>query len=118
MKASTFFLGLTTGSIAAAVTVLYSTPKSGNEMRQSLKMTRSDWREAFQELKLKTNQLTDSISNLSTEQLPIAVNRFKKSVDQLKDPTEQTQKRFEEELIAIQESLEKLEQSVLSESRS
>ena len=29
MKASTFFLGLAAGSVAAAVTVLYSTPQSG-----------------------------------------------------------------------------------------
>ena len=32
MKASTFFLGLAAGSVAAAVTVLYSTPQSGNEL--------------------------------------------------------------------------------------
>lgn len=112
MKASTFFLGLTTGAIAAAVTVLYSTPKSGNEIRQSMKGARLDW---FRELKGKTNDLKESLANLSTEHMPNTVNRFKKSVEQLKDTADPTKRKLEEDLLMIQESLDRLEQSIVTD---
>lgn len=49
-----FFLGLTTGAIAGAVTVLYSTPKSGDEFRSTVS---ADWQDHYQELKIKLAQL-------------------------------------------------------------
>lgn len=118
MKASTFFLGLTTGAIAAAVTVLYSTPKSGNEMRQSIKGASSDWNDTFGDLKIKMNDLKESISNFSTEHMPNTVNCLKRSVNQLKGTAKPTEKRLEEELLMIQESLDRLEQSIVTDLKS
>ncbi len=56
MKASTFFLGVATGSVAAAVTVLYSTPQSGNELRTSVKSASADMKEKFKDVKVKVDQ--------------------------------------------------------------
>ncbi len=114
MKASTFFLGLTTGAIAGAVTVLYSTPKSGDEFRSTVS---ADWQDHYQELKIKLAQLKNSLASLSREakdQIPDAVDYVKQSVGNLKNTTEPMNDRLHQELIAIQESLEKLEHSILS----
>lgn len=117
MKTSTFLLGLTTGAVAAAVTVLYSTPKSGSELRHSVKTSSANWNEKLYALKEKISSLKGSLTNLSQEQLPVAVDYVRKSVNQLKETADPTKKRFEEELIAIQESLDRLEQSILSNSK-
>jgi gas vesicle protein len=58
MKASTFFLGLATGTVAAAITVLYSTPKSGSEIRTSVKSASTDFKETFGDIKQKVNNKT------------------------------------------------------------
>lgn len=117
MKTSTFLLGLTTGAIAAAVTVLYSTPKSGSELRHSVKTSSANWNEKLAALRNKMSSLRGSLSNLSQEQLPVAVDYVKKSVNQLKETADPSKKRFEEELVAIQESLDRLEESILTNSK-
>ena len=120
MKASTFFLGLTTGAIAAAVTVLYSTPKSGSEIRSTVKTAGSDWKENFYDLKIKIGKLKGSIASLSRDakdQIPDAVDYVKQSVGNWKESTEPTKERLEKELIAIQETLESLERSILSQQK-
>lgn len=114
MKASTFFLGLTTGAIAGAVTVLYSTPKSGSEIRSTVS---SDWKENFQELKTKINQLKGSVASLSREakgQIPDAVDYVKQSVGTWKNSTSPANEKLQKELEAIQETLNQLEQTILS----
>lgn len=114
MKTSTFFLGLTTGAIAAAVTVLYSTPKSGDEFRSNIS---TDWKVNCQDVKTKMAQLKNSLASLSRDardQFPDAVDYVKQSVGQLKNTTEPANGKLHEELLAIQESLEKLEHSILS----
>lgn len=117
MKASTFFLGLTTGAIAAAVTVLYSTPKSGQEIRSNVKTASSDWTENFHELKIKVNDLKSSVANLSKdakEQFPDVVYNLKQSVNNWNKTADPTTEKLHKELAAIQETLDNLERSILS----
>lgn len=114
MKASTFFLGLTTGAIAAAVTVLYSTPKSGSEIRTSVKNASSDWKGTFNDIKVKVNNLRGSVATLTkeaTEQVPGSV---KQTFDRWQGSKEPTQKRLERELTAIQDALDSLEKSIIA----
>lgn len=114
MKASTFFLGLTTGAIAGAVTVLYSTPKSGSEIRSTVS---ADWKENFQELKTKINQLKGSVAYLSkeaTNQIPDAVDYVKQSVGTLKSVKSPANEKLQKELESIQETLNQLEYTILS----
>ena len=56
MKASTFFLGLATGTVAAAITVLYSTPKSGSELRTTVKSASTDLKEMFNDVKVESER--------------------------------------------------------------
>lgn len=115
MKASTFFLGLATGTIAAAVTVLYSTPKSGPELRTSVRSASSELIDKCSDVKDKVNDLRRSISKLSREakdNVPEAVAGIKESFDSWQKATEPNRKRMEQELSAIQTAIENLEQSI------
>lgn len=115
MKASTFFIGLATGTVAAAITVLYSTPKSGSEFRTSVKSASSDLKEMLGEVKEKVSNLKDSVSDLTEnakETIPEAVGDVKESFEKWQQATEPNRKRMEKELSAIQTALEKLEQSI------
>lgn len=115
MKASTFFAGLATGAIAAAVTVLYSTPKSGSDMRSTVK---SDWQDAIQDLSKQMNKLKGSFAKFADEaeeHVPEAVDYVKDSFEHLEDVPKATRKKLERELAGIQKSLAKLEQSIASE---
>lgn len=120
MKASTFLLGLATGSAAAAVTVLYSTPKSGSEIRSSMKLTSVDWKEKLDDISINMCNVKDSISTLATEAketIPSAVDGIKESLNIWQQATDPNRSRLENELTAIQEAIEKLEQTIVGQKK-
>ena len=120
MKASTFFLGIVTGTAAAAITVLYSTPKSGIELRTSVKGASSDLKVMCSDVKEKIIKLNGSISKLTKEAketVPGAVDGLKQSFDKWQQATEPNKSRLEIELSAIQEALENLEQSIAAQQK-
>ena len=120
MKASTFFLGLATGSAAAAITVLYSTPQSGSELRSTVKSASTDLIEMCSDVKVKVNKLKGSISKMSKEAketIPGAVDGIKQSFEKWQESTEPNRSRLETELSAIQEALENLEQSIATQQK-
>ena len=120
MKASTFFLGIVTGTAAAAITVLYSTPKSGADLRTSVKDASLDLKEMCSDITEKITKLNGSILKLTKEAketLPGAVDGLKQSFDTWQQTTEPNKNRLELELSAIQEALENLEQSIAAQQK-
>lgn len=120
MKASTFFLGLATGSAAAAITVLYSTPKPGSEIRSSIKVASINWKEKINEISHSMFKLKKSISTLTAEAketIPSAVDGIKQSLNTWQQATDPHKMRLETELVAIQEAIEKLEQTIVSQQK-
>ncbi|KXH79293.1 YtxH domain-containing protein [Sporosarcina sp. HYO08] len=115
MKASTFFLGLAAGSIAAAVTVLYSTPQSGSELRTTVKNASTDMKDKLKEVNVKFDDLKESISHLTKEAketIPSAIGGIKDSIGKWQQSTEPNKVSLEQEIEAIQAALEELEQSI------
>ncbi len=120
MKASTFFLGLVAGSVAAAVTVLYSAPQSGNELRKTVKSATIDMKVKFKDVKGCVDDLKDSIARLTheaKEAIPIAIDGIKGSVEQWQQATEPNKERMDKEIAAIQKALEELEQSLAAQQK-
>lgn len=120
MKASTFFLGLATGTAAAAITVLYSTPKPGREIRSSLTLASVDWKEKFKDISESLCKLKNSVTHLTKEAketIPTAVDGLKQSFDTWQQATEPNRKRLENELVAIQEAIENLEQTIIAQKK-
>lgn len=120
MKASTFFLGIATGTVAAAITVLYSTPKSGSEIRTTVRDASTDLLEMCDDVKVKIIKLKGSISKLTKEAketIPEAVDGLKQSFDKWQQTTEPNKNRLEQELSAIQDALESLEQTIAAQQK-
>ena len=120
MKASTFFLGLVAGSVAAAVTVLYSAPQSGNELRKTVKNATTDLKVKCQDVQGCIDDLKNSISHLTQEAkeaIPVAIEGIKGSVEQWQRATEPNKERMDKEIAAIQKALEELEQSLAAQQK-
>ncbi len=120
MKASTFFTGLVAGSVAAAVTVLYSTPQSGSQLRTSVKDASSDMKFLLKDVKVKVDDLKKSISRLTKEAketVPPTIDGIKGSVEQWQHSTESNRERMEKEIAAIQTALEELERNIATQQR-
>ncbi|WP_438312549.1 YtxH domain-containing protein [Sporosarcina sp. FA9] len=115
MKTSTFFIGLAVGTVAAAVTVLYSTPKSGSELRTSVKSASTDMRELLLDAKEKINDLKVSITKLTVEAkktVPGAIDEIKESIVDWTEASEPNKQRMEKELFEIRTAIEKLEELI------
>ena len=102
MKASTFFFGLAAGTVAAAVTVLYSTPQSGSELRTSVKSASTDMKEMFQDVKDKISEFKSiHFKTVLRKQKKLsldAVDGIKESIEQWQQATEPNKERMEREL--------------------
>jgi len=112
MKTSTFFIGLAAGTVAAAITVLYSTPKSGSQLRTSVKSASTDMKELLIDSKEKINDLKVSITKLTAEAkktIPGTIDDIKESIVEWQEVTEPNKQRMEKELHEIRTAIEKLE---------
>lgn len=121
MKASTFLIGLATGSIAAAITVLYSTPQSGSELRTSVKSASTDMKAKFKDVKNKVADLKESVSHLTKEAkltVPATIDDMKGSIEEWQQLTEPNKARLETEIAAIQTALEELEKTIAAQQKS
>ncbi|MEK4026022.1 YtxH domain-containing protein [Sporosarcina sp. FSL W7-1283] len=115
MKASTFFIGLAAGAVTSAITVLYSTPKPGSELRSSVKTASQEMKDKLKDVRGKVADLKDSVTDLTKETkelVPETVEEMKDSVADWKRSTEHNKKRLEKEISAIQIALEDLEKSI------
>ncbi|RAZ66732.1 YtxH domain-containing protein [Planococcus maitriensis] len=115
MKVTNFFAGLGAGLIAGAATAILSTPKSGEEMRTSLKSSGSEWKGSMNELKARINELKESINHLTEEsktQVPEAVDGLKASLQSWQEGTAPAKEHLQLEIKAIQNSIEQLQAAI------
>merc|ERR1739845_25137 len=101
MKVSNFFAGLGAGLVAGAVTAILSAPKSGEELRTSIKSSGS-------ELKESINHLTEE----SKTQVPEAVDGLKASLQSWQEDTAPAKEHLQLEIKAIQNSIEQLQAAI------
>lgn len=115
MKVSNFFAGLGAGLVAGAVTAILSAPKSGEELRTSIKSSGSEWKESMNELKARINELKESINHLIEEsktQVPEAVDGLKASLQSWQEDTAPAKEHLQLEIKAIQNSIEQLQAAI------
>lgn len=115
MKVMNFFAGLAVGMAAGAVTAVFSAPKSGEELRSSIKSSSSEWKESMNELKARINELKESINRLTEEsktQVPEAVDGLKASLQSWQEDTAPAKEHLQLEIQAIQNSIEQLQAAI------
>ncbi|WP_017754274.1 YtxH domain-containing protein [Calidifontibacillus oryziterrae] len=111
-RGKSLFLGLFVGTIAGAATVMLTTPKNGNEIRQIVKQNSTKVIEAIDNLKSESIKLKNQINNASMESITILKDfskDVKTSVQAWKDDIEPNQTRIVDELKNIEESIKELE---------
>lgn len=121
MKASRFFLGLTTGLAMGAAAALFSAPQSGEDFRSSVKTASSEWKDYLTELKDKVNSLKESITHLTEEaksQLPEAVEGLKASLETWTESTGPAKEHLQLEIMAIQNAIEDLQNTISKDKQS
>lgn len=115
MKPTAFLLGLTSGLLGAATTVLLTTPKSGKELRSSLKTTKNNANNQIQDLKQKMTIVKNSINNIKSEvkeTIPKFVEEAKVSVVNWQEETAPIQQQLQQEIEALQNSVDEIQQQV------
>ncbi|BAQ08659.1 hypothetical protein OXB_0187 [Bacillus sp. OxB-1] len=120
MKTSTFLIGLATGAVGAAITVLFSTPQSGSELRSSVKNASTDMKEKLSDLKEKLENLKDSITHLKKEAkevIPETIEEMKEVVSDWQQAAAPHRIRMEQEIADIQAAIEDLERSIAAQQK-
>ena len=115
MKVTSFLAGFLVGGVAASISTLLTTPKSGEETRISLKETKDVWLKQLVEVKNNLKELQELLATTSTEgigtvksfisDLKIAVSHWQKEI-------QPHQKELQKELEAIELSMQELESEI------
>lgn len=115
MKVSNFFAGLAAGLAAGTITAILTAPKSGEELRGSIKSSGTEWKQSMNELKARITELKESINHLTAEskaQVPEAMDGLKASLQSWQEGTAPAKEHLQLEIQAIQNSIEQLQASI------
>lgn len=120
MKTSTFLIGVAAGAVGAAITVLFSTPQSGIELRTTVKNASSDMKEKFADLKEKLENLKSSMSHLkkeAKETIPETFGEMKSALEDWQQATSPNRTKMEQEIAEIQAAIEELERTIAAQQK-
>lgn len=115
MKATSFLIGFLVGGVAASISTLLTTPKSGEETRISLKETKDVWLKQLIEVKDNLKELKEAVATTSTEGIRTIksfISDLKMAVSQWQDEIQPHQKELQKELAAIELSIQELESEI------
>jgi gas vesicle protein len=119
MKGNTFLAGLVIGGIIGGITMLLSTPKSGGQLRVSIKENRQELSEKLYSLKLEAKEFLQLLEH-STKEGKEVVKKFTEDVQKTivtwKKEIAPHQVNIHNEIQEIEETLNQLE-SILESSR-
>ncbi|WP_102347454.1 YtxH domain-containing protein [Bacillus sp. Marseille-P3661] len=111
-KGKSLLAGILVGGVAATITTLLVSPKSGHEWRETIKLNSSKVKDAVNALKLESSSIKEQVVNSSKESALILKdfsNDVKTSVSAWRKDIEPNQARINDELKNIEESFRKLE---------
>lgn len=115
MKGSTLLRGILLGSVTAAVTVLLTTPQSGDQLRRNVRRKMDTFELTMDDLKQKVEEVKFSIQHLTNEAkatLPQTIEGLKQSILGFQRETEPNRTKLTSEIESIQRSLDQLEEQL------
>lgn len=107
--------GLLVGFAAGAASTLLSTPQSGKEFRGTIKHTKDNWSDHMLEIQMNLQQVKESVQQVSKEgkeSILTVVEELKESVQAWKRESDPAINNLQEELAAIQATMEELERTI------
>lgn len=108
MKAKSFLLGVTTGLVSGMAVMLFSTPQSGAQLRQSISSNTDNAKSKLQDVQKELNHVKQSITTLIAE----AQNNMPSIINELKENLVTFKKEIEPETINLKQEIEKLQNSI------
>lgn len=115
MNVKTLFIGLGTGLVVGAGTVLFTTPKSGKELQQSIKDQQLSSNELKEEFKARFQTIKESIDTIKTEvkvNLPKTIESIKGSVAQFQEDSAPNQEKLQTHIADLQQTVETISQEI------
>ncbi|TDL35390.1 hypothetical protein E2R51_06680 [Jeotgalibacillus sp. S-D1] len=107
--------GLLVGLVAGASATLLSTPQSGQEFRGQIKDKKENWSEHMLEVQMNLQQVKESIHQVSKEgkeSISSVIEELKESIQSWKQESDPAIKNLQDELAAIQATMEELERTI------
>ena len=115
MKKNEFLLGVVTGAVVAATSVLFSTAKAGSEVRLNIKNQATIIKNQLDDVKLQSAHVKQSITTLTNEvknNIPIIINDFKTTIDTFKKDIEPNLNNLQSEVNALNDSIDGIEKNI------
>ncbi|KAA0547527.1 YtxH domain-containing protein [Bacillus sp. BGMRC 2118] len=114
-KSNSFVLGIVVGGVIGSIAMLLSTPKSGSELRSSIKVNSRDLSEKLTHLKNEAKDFLTLIET-STKEGTQVVKEFtedvQKTISEWRRDIEPHQLTIQREMKEIEETLQQLEDAV------
>lgn len=114
MKIKSSLLGLAVGIVGGATVMLLSTPRSGKDVRQSLKTTKDASQEVGNELQQRFSSIKDAMDMVKSEiqtTVPTVISDVKTSVQTFQQDTAPIQNRLKGNIEAASQSANELGQA-------
>ena len=115
MNVKTLIIGLGTGLAVGAGAVLFTTPKSGKELQQSIKDQQLSSNELKEEFKARFQTIKESIDMIKTEvkvNLPKTIESIKGSVAQFQEDSAPNQEKLQTHIADLQQTVETISQEI------
>ncbi|MFD1739119.1 YtxH domain-containing protein [Bacillus salitolerans] len=114
-KGNSFMLGFLIGGVVSGLSILLSTPKTGVELRSTIKHSSQDLLERLTHLKYEAKHFLHTVEQSSKEGKVLVkdfVDDVQKTVNHWKHAIEPNQKNIQREIAEIEKTLLSLEQTV------
>jgi|SRR5690625_366505 len=114
-RGKSLLLGFLVGGTISAAATLLSTPTSGRELREQIKVQSKEWKETIDDLIQDGLKLKDQIAQTSKEGIALVnelTQEMKSSVEEWKAAVEPHQENIHEYLEQIEMSLKELEDKI------
>jgi gas vesicle protein len=116
MKAKSFLVGFLIGGIAASLSTLLTTPKSGKETRLNLKKNADQFVHQLSEIQINLNELQNAITAATLDgkvSIDTFVTDIKTTIAAWKAEIRPHQLQLQKEISSIEKTIEEIEASLL-----
>lgn len=115
MKTSSFLLGVVTGAAVAATSVLFTTTKSGHDVRLSIKNQAAVTKNQLNDVKLHAIHVKNSMLTLSNEvknNMPVIINDLKTTIDSFQKEIEPNLSNLQKDIIEMNHTIGEIEKNL------
>lgn len=114
LKTSTFLLGIGAGIIGGATAILFTTPQSGEQLRNNLARNGNIAKEKLSEVKNQAIEVKQSFTTFKNEaknNIPQIVSEFKEIIVNFKEEIEPETVILKQEIENLQKSIAEIEKN-------